>query len=142
MATKTRSTILSRDAILGAKLAQETVDVPEWGGSVIVRCLTGAERDAYDAWRFRRAIDTEHSLDKINNMNVRAQLASMTMIDEEGARLFSAADVEELGKRDGAALDRVYNVAQRLSKLVATEADLDALVERLRARPSGSPGSI
>ena len=42
--------ILTRDEILESEdLATETVSVPEWGGSVIVRALTGTERDAYEA---------------------------------------------------------------------------------------------
>ena len=40
-------TMLDRNAILGADdLGREVVDVPEWAGSVQVRGLTAAERDA------------------------------------------------------------------------------------------------
>ena len=41
---------LSRDDILKAEdLTTEEVDVPEWGGTVLVRGLTGRERDEFEA---------------------------------------------------------------------------------------------
>jgi len=41
--------LLTRDAILEAQdLQHEEVYIPEWGGSVRVRTLTGAERDAFE----------------------------------------------------------------------------------------------
>jgi hypothetical protein len=41
---------LTRDAILQAPdLQGEDVAVPEWGGTVRVRGLSGAQRDAYEA---------------------------------------------------------------------------------------------
>ena len=43
-------TILTRDQILQANdLVTETVEVPEWGGSVFVKSLTGVERDQFEA---------------------------------------------------------------------------------------------
>ena len=40
---------LSRDDILkAADNEPEEVDVPEWGGSVLVRGMTGRERDAFE----------------------------------------------------------------------------------------------
>ena len=41
--------LLSRDEILAASdLTKELVEVPEWGGSVYVRAMTGTERDSYE----------------------------------------------------------------------------------------------
>jgi hypothetical protein len=41
---------LTRDSILNAKdLKKELVKVPEWGGEVYVRCMTGSERDAFES---------------------------------------------------------------------------------------------
>ncbi len=46
--------LLTKDDILGADdLATEDVEVPEWGGCVRVRALTGTERDAFEAAMFR-----------------------------------------------------------------------------------------
>ena len=41
--------MLSRDQILKAKdIKKETVNVPEWGGKVIVMGMTGKRRDEFE----------------------------------------------------------------------------------------------
>ena len=40
---------LSKDAILAAKDTDvHEVDVPEWGGSILLRSMTGAQRNNYE----------------------------------------------------------------------------------------------
>lgn len=111
---------LTRDAILEAHdLPHEDVAVPEWGGTVRVRGLTGAERDAFEA-------SVVGDRGKTMNMrNLRARLVAITIVDEDGKRLFSDADVVALGSKSGAALDRLFSVAQRLSGI--THGDIEAL---------------
>jgi hypothetical protein len=41
----------------------------------------------------------------------------LTIVDEEGNRLFSDADVKLLGQKSAAALDKLFEVAQKLSGL-------------------------
>ena len=106
---------LTRDQILAADdLPRETVAVPEWGGDVIVRALTGQERDEYEVAMGRALNDA----DKGRGINMRARLVAMALIDAEGNRLFNhESHVERLGRKSGRALDRVFEVAQRLSGL-------------------------
>jgi hypothetical protein len=124
--------ILSRDAILAAQdLKREEVAVPEWGGSVLVRTMTGAERAAW-----------EQSLangGKIDVSNVRARLVAACTIDESGALLFSAADAQALGAKSGSALERVAKVAQRLNAI--TEEALEEARGNSSAAPSGASTS-
>lgn len=102
--------LLTRAAILAADdLPKETVSVPEWGGDVIISTMTGAMRDA---WEQSIAGDG-----KPNIANIRARLLSFCAVDEAGQRLFTDADVEALGAKSGAALDRCVRVAQRLNKI-------------------------
>jgi hypothetical protein len=112
--------MLTRDAILNADDARrELVRVPEWGGEVWVRGLTGAERDAYEADAFdarTREMDIARLLS-----NVRAKLVGRCMVDEAGARLFSDADIVALGGKSAVALQRVFEVAQRLSGITASD---------------------
>jgi hypothetical protein len=53
----------------------------------------------------------------MNLKNIRAKLVALTVVDEEGNRIFSDSDASALGKKSAAALDRVFEVAQRLSGL-------------------------
>lgn len=108
------SKILTRDAILQAQdLPRELVEVPQWGGSVYVRALTGAERDAFET----SIVEQRGKSTKMNLKNIRAKLVALTVVDEEGNRIFSDSDASALGKKSAAALDKAFEVAQRLSGL-------------------------
>lgn len=107
-------TYLTREAILAAPdLAFEDVPVPEWGGKVRVRGMTGTERDAWEAALLEERTDDKRK----NERNIRATLVSLTVVNAEGQRLFTEADVGALGKKSVRALQRVYDVAQRLSRV-------------------------
>lgn len=106
--------LLSRDDILGAQdLQRESVEVPEWGGSVLVSTLSGVDRDAWD----QSLVQVEGGKAKANMDNIRARLVALCLVDETGARLFKSGDVAALGRKSGAALSRVFAVAQRLNGL-------------------------
>ncbi len=106
--------LLSKEAILAAQdVVTEVVEVPEWGGSVRVRGLTGAERDAFEGETIQR-----NGRDvKTNTRNLRARLVVLSVVDETGARLFAFHDIEALGEKSARALDRIFAVAMRLSGL-------------------------
>lgn len=117
--------ILKRDDILNvADLPIEEIPVPEWGGSVLVRGMTGAERDAFEASIVQLKGGNKSSVDM---RNIRAKLVAMSLVDESGERLFSQADVELLGKKSAAALQRIFEAAQKLSGL--TTADVEELAK-------------
>ncbi len=122
MTMETETKTLSRHQILSAtKLKAETVEVPEWGGSVIVREMTGTERDAWEA-----EIVAAGGLQAAGAMkNARAKLAVRTVVDDEGKRLFTDNDIEVVGRLSATALDSVFMVAARLSGLTAK--DMEAL---------------
>ncbi len=109
--------MLSRESILSLDdLPREKVEVPEWGGSVYVRTLTGTERDAFEQ-------SMQGKKNKIDLENVRARFAVLTICDADGTRLFTHADAKELGSKSAAALDRVFAVAQRLNGFTHSDAE-------------------
>lgn len=112
--------ILSRDAILGASdIRTEQVEVPEWGGAVLVGTMSGTARDAWEQSLIRRVgTKTEPNLE-----NVRARLVAATVVDEAGVPIFGQADLEALGRKSAAALERVCKVAQRLNGIGDSELD-------------------
>jgi hypothetical protein len=115
--------ILSKTDILGSHdMRIRTVDVPEWGGSVRLRTLTGAERDAFEA-TLVRLVDGKRVPDMDN---LRAKLLAATIVDEQDRQVFSASDVAALGRKSALALDRVFSVAQALNGM-GVEAVEDAL---------------
>lgn len=103
--------LLNKAAILGVEdLKHEDVPVPQWGGTVRVRMMTGAERD-----EFRSAIANEEG--KSSPGQVSAALLVATCIDETGARLFSAEDIDALKEKSAAALDVLAEASMRLNGL-------------------------
>ncbi|MGE5585722.1 MAG: hypothetical protein ACM309_09390 [Bacillota bacterium] len=106
--------LLTKEAILQAQdLPTEDVEVREWGGTVRVRALTGAERDAFE----QGVVETRGKSTRMNLRNIRAKLVALTVVDEDGKRVFTDEDAELLGRKSAAALNRVFEVAQRLSGL-------------------------
>ena len=105
---------LSADQILGADdLKYEDVPVPEWGGTVRVRELTGTERDKFES-QFVGKDGTSVRAEGIEGF--RARLAVASLVDGDGKVLFrSAAETKRLGEKSAAALQRVCDVAIRLS---------------------------
>jgi hypothetical protein len=115
-------TILSRDWILKKEdLEKELVEVPEWGGSVWIRCMTASERDAWEASVV--TMDAKGKQQKPDLRNLRAKLVVRCACDEAGERLFQDADVEAVGEKSAAAIDRLYSVAARLSKISKADED-------------------
>jgi len=109
--------MLTRESILQSDdLPRELVEVPEWGGDVYVRTLTGTERDAFEQ-------SMVHKKNKTNLANVRARFAVLTVCDDSGQRLFTDEDAKELGTKSAAALDRVFEVAQRLNGFSKEDAE-------------------
>ncbi len=106
--------VLTREQILAAvDLKIEAVEVPEWDSTVYVRNLTGRARDKFEASRYRLK-DKSKEVEVIHD-NTRAQLLALTLCDEDGKLLFTDADVAALGEKNAAVLDRLFDVARRLS---------------------------
>lgn len=128
--------MLTRDQILTAQDIQtEEVHVPEWGGTVLVRALDGEERDSLEA----SMIQGKGKNAQVNLKNLRAKLVARSIVDESGKRLFEDGDIPALAKKSAAALNRVYEVAQRLSGI--TPEDVDELTKNSRPAQSEDSGS-
>lgn len=131
------SSVLSKAAILAASdLKVERVAVPEWGGAVCVRVMSGTERDAWEAEQYGRSNARAGS----DLQDFRARFVARCLCDESGALLFTLAEVSALGGKSASALDRVYDAAKRVNAL--SKADEDALLGNSVGAPSGAAGSV
>ena len=103
--------LLNKSAILSAEdLKHEDVEVSQWGGTVRVRMMTGAERD-----EFRAALAAEEG--GVPVCRFAATLLVATCVDEEGARLFTMEDMAALVQKSASSLDAPAAVAMRLNGL-------------------------
>ena len=100
------------------------VPVAEWGGFVFVKALSGKERDAFEASMLKGQGKSQH----VDAQNVRAKLCSLAICDKDGKRLFGKREqIDALGTKSAAALNRVYKIASELSGV--TDEDVDDLVK-------------
>lgn len=129
--------MLSRDQIIKASDTRTApVAVPEWGGDICVRVLSGAERDRLEA-----AMQPDKNGRK-NYEQFRARFAALVICDESGARLFEDKDVPALGAKSSVVLDRIMEAGMRINAM--SQADVTDLVgesagDRNAASGSGSP---
>lgn len=119
------TTYLSAEQILGADdLGYEDVAVPEWGGTVRVREMPGTELD-----KFQSAFVGKDgvSVRAEGLEGFRARLAAASIVDADGKQMFrSVAEVKRLGEKSAKALQRVCDVAMRLSQM--SDEDVKELV--------------
>ena len=103
--------MLSKEQILNARDREIVkVEVPEWGGSIYLKSLSGSDRDEFES------ISVQAN-EKKNWKNIRAQLLVYTITDESGNKLFEKKDIEKLGAKSGKVLDRLFVESQKLSKI-------------------------
>lgn len=125
-----------KDQILSAEdLKTESVYVPEWGVTVYVRSMTGDERDEFESSLYEQ----KGSSRQRNLEHLRARFCARVMVDENGERLFSdkQSDIDKLGRKSVKALDRIFEVGQRLNGL--REEDIEEIAGN--SEPTAGDGS-
>lgn len=110
--------LLSASDILAADdSVTRRVPVPEWNGDVIIKSMTGFERDDFEGSLY---VDG-----KMDRTNYRAKALVRVLVTEGGARLFRDDQATDFGKRNAGIIDRLYDIAGALSGL--SEEDQEAM---------------
>ena len=96
---------LSKKAILAANdVKLDKVHVPEWGDDVFIKTLSGTERDAFE---------DAYSTEKMKNF--RSRFLVLTLCDDKGERLFTDEEVDSLGSKSAAVINRIFEKAWSLN---------------------------
>lgn len=109
--------VLSKAEILAAddkKLIDH--EVPEWGGVVKLRVMSGTERDRFEA----EFVGGNKSVDM-----VRAKLVAKCLCDDKGQRLFTEQEIPALGEKSAAVLDRLFAACMKHNRF--TKGDVEEL---------------
>ena len=139
-------TYLSRDAILTLDDTQyEEVQVPEWGGMVRVKGLSGNQRAQIESLfleeapglgnRQDRRNGSEKAFEQYQNRKkaayaiLRAKVCTWSIVDEQGNLLFTADDIAAINEKQAGVIERIFDVARRLSGL--TEKDVEDTAEAM-----------
>lgn len=127
--------MLTREQIdAAADLVREEVAVPEWGGTVVVRTLSGTEREEFDLENARLR-DAAPKGDVGWYRGFRLRLLVRALCGADGAPLYRPDEVDVLGRRNPLVLARLFDVADRLNAV--TERAIEDRVGKSEAAPSG-----
>ena len=112
-------TALTREAILAVSdLPQVEIKVPEWGGMVIVTCLSGKDLAAW------QDLHGEGIKTGTEGLKVMTSLIVRCVVDDKGERLFSDADVDALMAKGAKILSRVFNAALKVNAVTRAEVEV------------------
>lgn len=105
------SNLLTKDQILQIEDLQiKDVFVKPWDGYVRIRTMTAHERDQFEQEMFTNKGGKKERMD-----DIRANLVARTIVDEGGKRMFSDKDIKKLSSKSAAALDIIFDEAQKLN---------------------------
>lgn len=124
-----RDTILATNDTKVARLV-----IPEWDGvTVFLRVISGSERD-----RFEESCQADKNGRKVLT-HFRARFAVLVLGDEKGDRIFTDADVQLVGKKSAAALDRILEAGMAHNRM--TEEEVADLEGKSAGDQSGASGT-
>ena len=117
------TTYLSRDDILNAQdFRTDEVDVPEWGGTVLVRELSAPEMLKVRLRVFEE--EDEEGESRINLAEYAENIPAMIswcVVDERGMSILSIDDVNRLSAKSVRPANRIIAKLMKLSRLAENE---------------------
>lgn len=106
-----------RDRILNANdILEEKVMIPEWGIEIVVRGMSGADRNRILEECVKINPKTKETKTDLKKMYPEVIIAC-AYDPETNERIFHPEDRDALGNKNGKALDTVFKVAAKLSGL-------------------------
>jgi hypothetical protein len=117
---------LSRNDVLQSEDFETTeVEVPEWGGTLLVRELSAAEIERIGFG----GMDSKGNRDVRAAEGLRMRIITWAAIAEDGSQLFNKGDVEKLATKSGKVVARVFNAIQALSGIAPAEEERPLAIE-------------
>lgn len=133
--------VMTRDQILATpKPSSQEIDlsdIPGWG-NVRVKDLTAGERDHIEQSCVVERLVIVKGKKKLRKdtsiANIRAKFVAACVVDDDGKRLFSEQDVQQLSDLNARAIDRIFTVIQERNGL--RDEDLEELAGNFNAGQS------
>lgn len=112
MARLSRAELLQKAAAMVGNWPTDELDIPELGGSVRVRGISGADRQQIVN---KARIKKGPRKGEIDDEQFRAGMLAASLIDDEGAPLLQYDDLAVLSQLPAGLVDRVMGTVNRLS---------------------------
>ena len=107
--------VISKEQILNVKdYDVREVDVPEWGGMIRLKSMSGKERDAFESKCL-----TRNKGGKIFNVDgLKALLITCVVMNPDNDELmFTSDDIENLNKKSAKVINQLFEVASEMNGL-------------------------
>jgi hypothetical protein len=88
-------------------------DVPELGGSVLLRYLPSSEKDAFEAWM----ADTQTKKGFLGVKDFRARLVAKCMVEADGRRMYEENQIGDLAALLGSVVETIYEQCERMNHM-------------------------
>lgn len=125
-----------RNAFLGGAPTLQTATVKVLGRTITVTELNGTDFD-----KFQTFIQKRRKGDNIDINGLRAALVALTVVDDEGNRVFGDDDIDAINANLGSrVIKTIYAKAAKLSGLEDDEAQ--EMLGNSEATPTGDSGSV
>lgn len=109
----------------------ESVPIPEWGVTIVMRSLSAAEKDVWEDSILKMKTvgkgKKKKSVRRVDAKNLRAKLVAACAVvsADDVTPVFTEADLDALGAKNAVPVDRLFEAAQRLTGI--TEEDEEDL---------------
>jgi hypothetical protein len=95
---------LSKDAIFSVNDSDLVeFSVPEWDGTILLRSMSGKQRNDYEHWA-----STQSKAKVPDYRGIRERLIINCVVDENGEQLFSESDIAKLSEKNSEVIDRIH----------------------------------
>lgn len=113
--------LTAADILQADDLEITRVEVPEWGGELLLRPMTGTERDRFEAEALNAREGEGLSMQYL--VGIRARTVAMHACDATGELIFTSEQIDMLGKKNANTLDRVFDVCREISGITSEDVD-------------------
>lgn len=118
----------------------EDIEVKQWGLTVRIATMSGADRDKWELSMMQTDASSERGFKLNMDAYSRAGLIALCLVDENFNRIFNTPKkVEALSQKSAAVLDVLYEASQRINGI--TDADIDDLEKNSVSAQNGDSGS-
>ncbi len=95
-----------------------TLDVPEWGGELTLRVMSGIDREAWE----NQSVNLADNTPKLGD--IRCKMLACCIVDvDTGKLMFEAKDIKALGEKSSIPLARLHMECLKLNKLRREEVE-------------------
>lgn len=109
--------LVGLDQILNASFKYKDVAVPEWGGDVRVRVMSGTSREQFER------IQSAASKAGQPIANLRERIMVATVCNEQGELLLKEEHIPILAEKDWTSLNEVFHAGLELNGMLAKSVD-------------------